>query len=84
MSEERGSLGTGLLLFLLGAAAGAVVVALTTPKSGPELLADLRHLSRRLRHKAREAGKHFRATGRRVAGRAPGSSEEAGHGHMGI
>ena len=84
MSEDRGYLGTNLMFFLMGAAVGAVVVALTTPKSGPELRADLRHLSRRLRHKAREAGRHFRATCRRVAVSAPGSGEEAGHGHMGI
>jgi len=82
MSEDRGSLGTGLLLFLLGAAAGAVAVALTTPKTGRELRADLRHLSRRLKHKAREAGRHFRATYRRVTD--PASSEDAEHGHMGI
>jgi gas vesicle protein len=56
MNEERGALGTNLLLFLLGAAAGAIVVALTTPKRGPELRADLKDLARRLKHKAHEAG----------------------------
>ncbi len=56
MSDESGNLGTGILLFLLGAAAGAVVVALTTPKSGPDLRADIRDLSGRLRRKAKEAG----------------------------
>lgn len=60
MSEERGSLGTNILLFLLGAAAGAVVVALTTPKRGPDLRADLRDLSRRLKDRAVEAGKALR------------------------
>ena len=40
MSEENGALGQNLLLFLLGAAAGAVVVALVTPKSGPDLRAE--------------------------------------------
>jgi gas vesicle protein len=53
MSDDRGSLGTGILLFLLGAAAGAVVVALVTPKSGPELRADVKGLARRLRHKVK-------------------------------
>ena len=60
MSDERGSLGTNILLFLLGAAAGAVVVALTTPKRGPDLRADLRDLSRRLKDRAVEAGKALR------------------------
>jgi gas vesicle protein len=56
MSDERGALSTHLLLFLLGAAAGAVVVALTTPKSGPELRGEIKGLSRRLRRKVKEAG----------------------------
>ena len=60
MSDERGNLGTNILLFLLGAAAGAVVVALTTPKRGPDLRADLRDLSRRLKDRAVEAGKALR------------------------
>jgi len=44
MSEDRGSIGTSLVIFLAGAAVGAAVVALLTPKSGPELRADLRDL----------------------------------------
>jgi gas vesicle protein len=56
MSEDRGSIGANLLLFLLGAAAGAVVVALTTPKSGPDLRSDIKDLASRLRLKAKEAG----------------------------
>ncbi len=40
--------------FLAGAAVGAVVVALTTPKTGPELRGDLKHLARRARRKAGE------------------------------
>jgi gas vesicle protein len=56
MSEERGNLGANLLLFLAGAAAGAVLVALVTPKSGPELRADLKGLGGRLRRKLRESG----------------------------
>ena len=57
MSDEKGSLATGLLLFLVGAAAGAVVAALTTPKSGPELRGDIKSLTRRLKRNAREAGR---------------------------
>jgi len=46
------SMGNMLLAFLAGAAVGAVVVALTTPKSGPELRGDLKDLARRARRKA--------------------------------
>ena len=45
-------LGTMLLTFLAGAAVGAVVVALTTPKTGPELRGDLKDLARRAKRKA--------------------------------
>lgn len=49
MSEERGSIGTSLLIFLAGAAVGAAVVALTTPKTGPEVRADLKDLGGRVK-----------------------------------
>lgn len=49
MSEERGSIGTSLLIFLAGAAVGAAVVALTTPKTGPEVRADLKDLGSRVK-----------------------------------
>lgn len=55
MSEQRpSSIGPMLITFLAGAAVGAVVVALTTPKSGPELRGDLKDLTRRARRKAGE------------------------------
>ena len=73
MSEEKGSLGTNLMLFLLGAAAGAVVVALTTPKSGPELRGDIKGLSRRLKRKVRDAGMAICPT---CGEEAPASHEE--------
>jgi gas vesicle protein len=41
-----------LLTFLAGAAVGAVVVALTTPKTGPELRGNLKDLSLRAKRKA--------------------------------
>lgn len=55
MSQENTSpIGTMLLTFLAGAAVGAVVVALTTPKSGPELRGDLKDLAGRAKRKAGE------------------------------
>jgi gas vesicle protein len=50
MAENHdSSLGTLLTVFLAGAALGAVVVALTTPKRGEELREDLADLLERLR-----------------------------------
>lgn len=49
MSEKNGSIGTSLLIFLAGAAAGAILAALTTPKSGPELRGDLKDLGVRMK-----------------------------------
>jgi len=46
------SLGAMLLTFLAGAAAGAVVVALTTRKTGPELRGDIKDLACRAKLKA--------------------------------
>lgn len=38
--------------FLAGAAVGAVVVALTTPKTGPQLRGDLKDMGNTIRRKA--------------------------------
>ena len=54
MSEAKSSYSTTLLTFLAGAAGGAEVVALTTPKTGPELRGDLKDLSLRAKRKAGE------------------------------
>ena len=56
MSEENGALGKNLLFFLLGAAVGAVVVALVTPKNGPDLRAEIGDLTDKLKRKAKEVG----------------------------
>lgn len=61
MSEDNGALGTNLLLFLLGAAAGAAVVALLTPKSGPDLREDIKDLASKLKRSARESGSALRS-----------------------
>jgi gas vesicle protein len=46
------TVGPMLLTFAAGAALGAVVVALTTPKSGPELRGNLKDLARRTKQRA--------------------------------
>ena len=43
--------GPMVLTFIAGAALGAVVMALSTPKSGPELRGDLKDLARRAKRK---------------------------------
>ncbi|MDR3669472.1 MAG: YtxH domain-containing protein [Holophaga sp.] len=55
MSEPNGSsMGESLLLFVAGAAIGGLLVALNTPKTGPELREDLKGLGRRARNRAEE------------------------------
>lgn len=54
MSQENNSGSTLLLTFLAGAALGALVVGLTTPKTGAEVRDDLKALGRRARRKAGE------------------------------
>jgi len=50
--NTAGSIGGSLMLFLAGAAIGGLVVALNTPKTGPELREDLKALGNRARRKA--------------------------------
>jgi gas vesicle protein len=50
--EKTSSVGPMLLTFLAGAAIGAVLTALTTPKTGPELRGDLKDLAHRAKRKA--------------------------------
>ena len=54
MSQENTSSPAGpmLLMFLAGATVGALLVALTTPKTGPELRGDLKDLAGRAKQKA--------------------------------
>ena len=53
-SNENSISGTAstVLAFLAGAAAGAVLAALTLPRSGPELREEIAHLGSRVRRKA--------------------------------
>ena len=55
MSENQDRMTGNLLFFLAGAALGAVAVALLTPKSGPELRADLKDKARVLKDLLEEA-----------------------------
>jgi gas vesicle protein len=50
--ENTSSVNTSLLCFLAGAIAGAVVVALTTPKKGADLRGDISDLGRRAKRRA--------------------------------
>lgn len=64
-----------LLTFLAGAAIGAIVVALTTPKSGPRLRKELKDLARCREGNAEDVAKHLPEARKRVkkqAGQAPG------------
>ncbi len=58
MSEERGSIGTSLVVFLAGAAVGAAIVALTTPKTGAELRGDLKDLGNRAKDRLARLRSH--------------------------
>jgi gas vesicle protein len=73
MNESRDTTGSTLLFFLLGAAVGAVVVALTTPKTGRDLRSDLKDMSNKVRDKARRLTNEIYST-------ADGISEEASKG----
>lgn len=53
MREHSGStIGESLMLFVAGAAIGGLLVALNTPRTGPELREDLKGLGRRVRNRA--------------------------------
>ena len=57
MNEQKMSSGTiGLLSFLGGAVIGAVAVALTTPRTGPQVREDLKALGRCAKDKVDEMG----------------------------
>jgi len=58
--ENTSSFNTSLLCFLAGAIAGAVVVALTTPKKGADLRGDLSDLGRRAKRRAGELAQQLK------------------------
>ncbi len=49
MSEKNVNIANSVWIFLAGAAVGAVVAALTTPKTGPELRGDIKDLGIRMK-----------------------------------
>ncbi|HLO66108.1 MAG TPA: YtxH domain-containing protein [Holophaga sp.] len=67
MNDTRDYAVSSTLFFLLGAAVGAAVVALTTPKSGPELRADIRDLGVRVKDRARKLGQDLTASAEEMA-----------------
>ncbi len=73
MSDSRETVGTSLMFFLLGAAVGAVVVALTTPKKGSELRADLKDMGNRVRERVGRMSSD-------LCGKAEEAAEEVTHG----
>jgi gas vesicle protein len=52
--SSSGTAANAALLFLAGAAVGALAIALTTPRSGPELRDDLKLLGRRIKGLGKE------------------------------
>ena len=60
--DNTTSLSTMLLTFMAGAAIGAVIVALVTPKSGPELRGDLKDAAARAKRKAEALAKDAAAS----------------------
>ncbi|MGA2083760.1 MAG: YtxH domain-containing protein [Holophaga sp.] len=72
---DGGSIGTSLMLFVAGAAIGGLLVALNTPKTGPELREDIRDLGRRARRKAEGLAEDAEGAWDRVRGKAGEAGE---------
>ena len=73
---NTGSIGGPLTLFLAGAAIGGLLVALNTPKTGPELREDLRGLGRRAKGKAGDLAEDAGGVWERLKGKAEATGEE--------
>jgi hypothetical protein len=71
MSESNGgSMGESLMLFLAGAAIGGLLVALNTPKTGPEFREDLQAMGRKARKKAGDLAGDAEGAWDRLKGKA--------------
>jgi len=77
MRENNGSIGEALMMFVAGAAIGGLLVALNTPKTGPELREDLKGLGRRAKNKAEDLAEEAGGAWDRLKGKA-GEAGEAG------
>jgi gas vesicle protein len=76
MRENNGSsIGESLMLFVAGAAIGGLLVALNTPKTGPELREDLKGLGRRARSKAEDLAGEAEGTWERLKAKAGETGE---------
>jgi gas vesicle protein len=74
--DNETTLGSSLVIFLAGAAGGAVVAALVTPRSGPELRGDLGDLGRRTRRHAEDLAHGAREAWHKVRGSAAKTAED--------
>jgi len=72
-----GSMGESLMLFVAGAAIGGLLVALNTPKTGPELREDLKGLGRKARKGAEGLAEDAEGAWDRLKGRAEDAGEAA-------
>jgi len=68
--SNGGSIGESLMMFVAGAAIGGLLVALNTPKTGPELREDLKGLGRRARSKAEGLAEEAEEAWDRLKGKA--------------
>jgi gas vesicle protein len=76
MHENNGSsIGESLMLFVAGAAIGGLLVALNTPKTGPELREDLKGLGRKARNKAEGMAEEAEGAWERIKGKAGETGE---------
>jgi len=64
------SLGESLMLFLAGAAIGGLLVALSTPKTGPELREDLKGMGRRAKRQAENLAEDAEGAWEKLKGQA--------------
>lgn len=76
MRENNGSsIMEALMLFVAGAAAGGLLVALNTPKTGPELREDLKSMGRRAKGKAEDLAGDAEGAWEKLKGKAGETGE---------
>jgi gas vesicle protein len=76
MRENNGSsIAEALMLFVAGAAVGGLLVALNTPKTGPELREDLKGMGRRAKGKAEGLAEDAEGAWEKLKGKAGETGE---------